>query len=57
MEGVTVLRGRRGGSWFNIAEGRPDDVRAPYRLRSAARFGSLPHLRFSSFGLRVVRDL
>jgi formylglycine-generating enzyme required for sulfatase activity len=57
MDGVTVLRGRRGGSWFNIAEGRPDDVRAPFRLRSAARFGSLPALRFSSFGLRVVRDL
>jgi formylglycine-generating enzyme required for sulfatase activity len=56
-EGVTVLRSRRGGSWFNVSEARPGDVRAPFRLRSAARFGSLPHLRFSSFGLRVVRDL
>jgi formylglycine-generating enzyme required for sulfatase activity len=57
MTGVTVLRGRRGGSWFNVSEARPGDVRAPHRLRSAARFGSLPTLRFSSFGLRVVRDL
>jgi formylglycine-generating enzyme required for sulfatase activity len=56
-EGVTVLRGRRGGSWFNVSEARPGDFRAPNRLRSAARFGSLPHLRFSSFGFRVVRDL
>jgi formylglycine-generating enzyme required for sulfatase activity len=56
-DGVTVLRGRRGGSWFNVSEARPGDVRAPHRLRSAARFGSLPTLRFSSFGLRVVRDL
>jgi formylglycine-generating enzyme required for sulfatase activity len=56
-EGVTALRGRRGGSWFNISEARAGDFRAPHRLRSAARFGSLPHLRFSSFGLRVVRDL
>jgi formylglycine-generating enzyme required for sulfatase activity len=56
-EGVTVLKGRRGGSWFNVHAARPGDVRAPHRLRSAARFGSLPTLRFSSFGLRLVRDL
>ncbi len=57
LEGVTVLRGRRGGSWFNISEHRAGDVRAPFRLRSAARFGSLPDLRYSSFGMRVVRDV
>jgi formylglycine-generating enzyme required for sulfatase activity len=55
--GTSVLRGRRGGSWFNVHERRPGDVRAPHRLRSAARFGSLPGLRFSSFGLRLVRDV
>ena len=57
MSGNCTLRGRRGGSWFNIAEGTPGDRRAPFRLRSAGRFGSLPELRHSSFGLRVVRDL
>lgn len=56
-DGTTVLRGRRGGSWFNVSEARPGDVRAPNRLRSAARFGSLPELRFSSFGLRVAREI
>jgi formylglycine-generating enzyme required for sulfatase activity len=55
--GNCTLRGRRGGSWFNVHEARPGDFRAPYRLRSAARFGSLPHLRFSSFGMRLVREL
>jgi formylglycine-generating enzyme required for sulfatase activity len=57
LEGTTVLKGRRGGSWFNVSEAREGDFRVPFRLRSAARFGSLPHLRFSSFGLRVVRDV
>ena len=57
LDGNVQLRGRRGGSWFNIASARAGDYRAPFRLRSAARFGSLPDLRYSSFGLRVVRDL
>jgi formylglycine-generating enzyme required for sulfatase activity len=55
--GTCVLRGRRGGSWFNLAAPKAGDVRAPFRLRSAARFGSLPDIRFSSFGFRVVRSL
>jgi formylglycine-generating enzyme required for sulfatase activity len=55
--GNRALRGRRGGSWFNVAERLPDDIREPYRLRSAARFGSIPELRYSSFGFRVVRAL
>ena len=55
--GNCTLRGRRGGSWFNVAHARPGDVRAPFRLRSAARFGSIPEIRYSSFGFRVVRDL
>jgi len=55
--GNCTLRGRRGGSWFNVAHARPGDVRAPFRLRSAARFGSIPEIRYSSFGLRVVRNL
>jgi formylglycine-generating enzyme required for sulfatase activity len=55
--GNCSLRGRRTGSWFNLEKARPDDPRAPGRLRSAGRFGSMPGLRISSFGFRVVREL
>jgi formylglycine-generating enzyme required for sulfatase activity len=53
--GNCLLRGKRSGSWFNVGQARPGDRRPPTRLRSAARFGSIPELRVSSFGLRVVR--
>ena len=56
-EGNCSLRGRRAGSWFNVSERRPGDVREPGRLRAAGRFGSIPRLRYSSFGFRVVREL
>jgi len=55
--GNCSLRGRRTGSWFNLDKARTDDPRAPGRLRSAGRFGSMPGLRISSFGFRVVREL
>ena len=55
--GNCALRGRRTGSWFNLDEPRPNDRRAPGRLRSAGRFGSIPELRYSSFGFRIVREL
>ena len=57
LSGNCSLRGRRTGSWFNLDKPRPDDPRAPGRLRSAGRFGSMPGLRISSFGFRVVREL
>ena len=57
LSGNCSLRGRRTGSWFNLEKARPDDPRAPGRLRSAGRFGSMPGLRISSFGFRVVREL
>ena len=55
--GNCALRGRRTGAWFNVSEPRPNDFRAPGRLRSAGRFGSIPGLRYSTFGMRVVREL
>ncbi len=56
--GNCLLRGRRGGSWFNLsAPPTPGDPRAPYRLRSAARFGSLPNIRYASYGMRVAADV
>ncbi|MDG2004858.1 MAG: SUMF1/EgtB/PvdO family nonheme iron enzyme, partial [Novosphingobium sp.] len=57
LSGNCSLRGRRTGSWFNLDKPRPDDPRAPGRLRSAGRFGSMPGLRISSFGFRLVREL
>lgn len=56
-DGNRGMRGRRGGSWYNVARERPGDPRAPHRLRSAARFGSIPWLRYGTFGMRVARDL
>jgi formylglycine-generating enzyme required for sulfatase activity len=55
--GNCALRVRRSGSWFNLTAPKPGDPREPGRLRAASRFGSIPDLRFSSFGFRVVRDL
>jgi len=56
-EGNCAMRVRRSGSWFNIEKSIEGDVRQPGRLRSASRFGSIPSLRYSSFGFRLVRDL
>ena len=55
--GNCQMRGRRTGSWFNVAHARPGDRRPPTRLRSAARVGSIPDFRYASFGLRIVREL
>jgi formylglycine-generating enzyme required for sulfatase activity len=55
--GNCAMRVRRSGSWFNIEEVIEGDYRQPGRLRSASRFGSIPSLRYSSFGFRLVRDL
>jgi formylglycine-generating enzyme required for sulfatase activity len=57
LSGNCSLRGKRTGSWFNLDAPRPNDPRAPGRLRSADRFGSMPDLRIVSFGFRVVREL
>lgn len=57
MSGNCAMRVRRSGSWFNIEKTIEGDVRQPGRLRSASRFGSIPSLRYSSFGFRVVREL
>lgn len=57
MAGNCSLRARRSGSWFNVEEKIEGDPRQPGRLRSASRFGSIPSLRYSSFGFRVVREL
>lgn len=57
MSGNCAMRARRSGSWFNIEKTIEGDFRQPGRLRSASRFGSIPSLRYSSFGFRVVRDL
>lgn len=57
LEGNCAMRVRRSGSWFNIERVIEGDYRQPGRLRSASRFGSIPSLRYSSFGFRVVRDL
>ncbi|MBV1917814.1 MAG: SUMF1/EgtB/PvdO family nonheme iron enzyme [Sphingomonadaceae bacterium] len=57
MSGNCALRARRSGSWFNVEEPIEGDPREPGRLRSASRFGSIPSLRYSSFGFRVVRGL
>jgi formylglycine-generating enzyme required for sulfatase activity len=56
-EGNCAMRVRRSGSWFNIEKAIEGDYRQPGRLRSASRFGSIPSLRYSSFGFRLVRDL
>jgi len=56
-EGNCVMRVRRSGSWFNIEKTIEGDYRQPGRLRSASRFASIPSLRYSSFGFRLVRDL
>ncbi|MCB2049503.1 MAG: SUMF1/EgtB/PvdO family nonheme iron enzyme [Novosphingobium sp.] len=57
MSGNCALRVRRSGSWFNIEKTIEGDYRQPGRLRSASRFASIPSLRYSSFGFRLVRDL
>jgi formylglycine-generating enzyme required for sulfatase activity len=57
LSGNCALRSRRSGSWFNLTAPRAGDPREPGRLRAAGRFGSMPHLRYSSFGFRVVREL
>lgn len=57
MSGNCAMRVRRSGSWFNIEKTIEGDFRQPGRLRSASRFGSIPSLRYSSFGFRVVREL
>jgi formylglycine-generating enzyme required for sulfatase activity len=57
LSGNCSLRSRRSGSWFNLTAPRAGDPREPGRLRAAGRFGSMPHLRYSSFGFRVVREL
>lgn len=57
MSGNCALRMRRSGSWFNIEKTIEGDYRQPGRLRSASRFASIPSLRYSSFGFRVVREL
>jgi len=57
LSGNCSLRGKRTGSWFNLDAPRPDDPRAPGRMRSADRFGSIADLRIASFGFRVVREL
>lgn len=57
MSGNCALRMRRSGSWFNIEQVIEGDYRQPGRLRSASRFASMPSLRYSSFGFRLVRDL
>lgn len=57
MSGNCALRMRRSGSWFNIERAIEGDYRQPGRLRSASRFASIPSLRYSSFGFRLVRDL
>lgn len=56
-EGNCAMRVRRSGSWFNIERAIEGDFRQPGRLRSASRFGSIPSLRYSSFGFRLVREL
>jgi formylglycine-generating enzyme required for sulfatase activity len=56
-EGNCAMRVRRSGSWFNIEKAIEGDYRQPGRLRSASRFASIPSLRYSSFGFRLVRDL
>jgi formylglycine-generating enzyme required for sulfatase activity len=55
--GNCAMRVRRSGSWFNIEKAIEGDYRQPGRLRSASRFASIPSLRYSSFGFRLVRDL
>jgi formylglycine-generating enzyme required for sulfatase activity len=55
--GNCAMRVRRSGSWFNLTAPKAGDYREPGRLRAASRFGSIPDLRYSSFGFRVVRDL
>jgi formylglycine-generating enzyme len=57
MSGNCAMRVRRSGSWFNIEQVIEGDYRQPGRLRSASRFASIPSLRYSSFGFRLVRDL
>lgn len=57
LSGNCALRSRRSGSWFNLTAPKAGDPREPGRLRAAGRFGSMPHLRYSSFGFRVVREL
>lgn len=56
-EGNCAMRVRRSGSWFNIEKAIEGDYRQPGRLRSASRFASIPSLRYSSFGFRLVREL
>ncbi len=56
MSGNCAMRVRRSGSWFNIEKKIEGDFRQPGRLRSASRFASIPSLRYSSFGFRLVRD-
>jgi formylglycine-generating enzyme required for sulfatase activity len=57
MSGNCAMRMRRSGSWFNIEKAIEGDFRQPGRLRSASRFASIPSLRYSSFGFRLVREL